>query len=133
MNILEEFRNMTNEEKQEMLKILQESEEKPEPEIRQLGEPLGPNRKGPLGQDLTDEQVYDRDHPLTGLWPDKAYDLVQDFYGKRTRVYHSKEEIEEHNRQVREEWIQNKRKYAARYGLQFSDEYNPPDAPIRNR
>ena len=133
MNILEEIRNMTKEERQEMLKILQESEEKPEPEIRQLGEPLGQNRKGPLGQDLTDEQVYDRDHPLTGLWPDKAFDIVQTFDGKKKWINHSKKEIEEHNRQIREEWIQNKRKYAARHGLQFSDEYNPPDAPIRNR
>lgn len=121
-----ELQDMTQEERKELADLIAGKENVDLP-ARELGAPLGRNKTGPRGEELTEEQYYDYTHPLTGLWPANAYDIVQNFDGKKTRINHSKKEIAAHNWQIFEAWLKKKREYAAKYGLEFSDEYNPPE------
>ena len=128
----EELKNMTDDEKKQLTDLLKEEPEQQPVEVRQLGEAMFPRRRGPRGEDLTEEQYYDFKHPMTGLWVEGLYDYSVDMTGKEKRIYHTKDQIAEHNQKIRDEWIQEKRRYAAEHGLTFSDEYNPPVDP-RNR
>jgi len=111
--------------------IAGKKEEPKEPEVRKLGEPMKPDRRGPNGEELTPEQYYDYTHQIDCFWGPDYYEVVQ-CLGKKTIIRKTPQEIQEHNDSLLKEWIEAKMKYAKKHGLSFSQEYNPPRAVKRS-
>lgn len=128
MSIIEQLRselkNMTNEEKAELSKLLEPKEEERQPIM--LGEPLERTRKGYYEEDLTEEQYYDYVHRIDDWWTTKQQIIEQDYYGRRKISHRTKEEVVKHNEELFKDYVPKKMEYAKKRGLSFSPVYNPP-------
>lgn len=81
-----------------------------------------PRPRGPRGEILTDEQVWDAEHPLLRT----AYGFHKtetDMNGKTKRINYSKKEIDAMNKPAEDAWIAEKRKL-------FPDAVIPPNEDI---
>jgi len=111
MSILDEIRAMSPEEKAALSEALKDLEPKPEPEARMLGDPMGnPRYLKENGEYMTDEEMYDKDHPLTGLWYYGGYKLVQVMGQAAKKTYYTKDEVDAHNEEIINAWYEAKRK-----------------------
>lgn len=121
-----ELKDMNQDERMQLLDLITgEAKAEPEPEKKVLGVHLGPSRRGPRGEQLTEEQWYDLHNPPQLL--SEGYTESLNFNGVKKVKRWSEDEIRKHNQEIMEAWIQAKREYAAKHGLTFSDEYNPPE------
>ena len=109
MSLLEEIRAMSPEEKAALSEALNDLEPKPEPEGRYLGNMRDPRYIKSNGEYMTEEEKYDYDHPLTGLWCYGTYDLIQVFGQPAKKKYRSMDEVDAHNKEIIDAWYEAKR------------------------
>ena len=127
MSIIEQLRdelkNMTNEEKEELSKLLKPEEKELPGRYDVL---YAPSRRGYYGEELTDEQYYDYTHRIDDWWTTKQQIIELDYYGKRKVSHRTKEEVVKHNEELFKDYVPKKMEYAKKRGLSFSPVYNPP-------
>lgn len=110
MSLIDEYRAMSPEERREFTQLLQE-EDKPEPEVRQLGEPFDLRPRDERGALLTPEEIYDRRHPLEGIWP-YGFSITSQVMGQDPVVrYYTDQEVAAHNEPIIQAWLEEKRKH----------------------
>ena len=111
MSLIDDIRAMSLEERREFNQLLQE-EDKPEPEVRQLGEPMhGPNWDTLHNRYLSPEEEYDKKHPLEDIWP-YGLSMTSQAFGQDPVVrYYTDQEVAAHNEPIIQDWLEEKRKH----------------------
>ena len=122
MSLIDEIRRMSPEEKAELRAVLADLEPKPEPVVEQLGKPMDMRPRDERGRLLTEEEIWDRNHPLLRK-PYGYCEQFTDFYGKTTTKVWTRAEVDAFNRPIEESWLAAKRKV-------FPDAQLPPNNDI---
>ncbi len=108
--LIDEIRAMSPAERRELSAVLKDLDQKPEQEVRSLGEPMRDTQAiDAYGNPLSAEEIYNQKNPRRHL----AYGYFESmttFDGETKKKYWTKEEIDAYNRNVDEKWLAAKRK-----------------------
>jgi len=108
--ILEAVKQMSHEQRKEFNALMQEAY-MPKPQVTQLGTPLDRSPRDLYGRKLSPEEVYDREHPLDGIWPYGYRETFQAFGHEPMTKYFTDAEVAAHNEPIIQAWLEEKRKH----------------------
>lgn len=108
--ILEAVKQMSQEQRKEFNALMQEAY-MPKPQVKQLGTPLDRSPRDLYGRKLSPEEVYDREHPLEGIWP-YGFSITSQVMGQDPVVrYYTDKEVLDHNTPIIDAWLEEKRRF----------------------
>ena len=110
-NLIEEIRNMTPAERAELAGVLKNLEPKPQPVVKQLGQSWDMRPRDERGRLLSEEEIYDQEHPLNLLPYGFTETSTNVMTGKVSKKVWTKEEVDAHNFPIAEAWLIEKRKF----------------------
>lgn len=107
MSLIDEIRSMSPEEKAELRAAL----EPPKPAPTKTVNSLDLRPRDERGALLTPEEIYDRRHPLEGIWA-YGYSVTSQVMGQDPVVrYYTDQEVAAHNEPIIQDWLEEKRKH----------------------